>query len=300
MASASGHQVPDHSGLAHHTGDNRRATQCWDAGGFDPAKCASRHQPRAEAVGASSRTPDIPLTQDPTKAPPPHPATEAAVRKRALMCLFCHSNPFVAENADGLLTHITKKHSGSTLEERHVRQLGLLNKRVCQECGHLRAGQRRQCPGCGKCRPMRDPAIGDRVNDRTNVKASEAAPATGLNRSSPDIPDATQRTAGGSSQASGGRWSSATAQEAQHPRGWRRTESPGHWQEGPRPDPSPSETAASAPRLGTTRGRPREQLYGKITTSLNTRCTLAWTECVEGLVADDPAWAAAGRKRCRL
>eukprot|EP00973_Karenia_brevis_P024435 3370121-Karenia_brevis.AAC.1 len=50
----------------------------------------------------------------------------------------------------------------------HARQLRFHNKRVCQRCGALRAGQSRQCTLCGVCSPMRDACAGDVIVDRSN------------------------------------------------------------------------------------------------------------------------------------
>ena len=127
---------------------------------------------------------------DPTSAgtsgiPPPPPAPSGQGRPSArarrglpvapapperphqmLACLWCPPGGFNAKTSAGLLIHMTGKHPGAVLGEMHARQMHFHNKRVCECCGVLRAGQSRQCQTCGQAAPSREPRSGDIIVDR--------------------------------------------------------------------------------------------------------------------------------------
>eukprot|EP00973_Karenia_brevis_P025669 3541472-Karenia_brevis.AAC.1 len=89
-----------------------------------------------------------------------------------LTCLWCG---FTARNSGGLLGHMTSMHQGETFGEMHVRQLNHHNKRVCVQCGALRAGQSRQCHTCGTGTQTRAAVAGDVVVDRSGFVARSGA-----------------------------------------------------------------------------------------------------------------------------
>ena len=105
----------------------------------------------------------------------PMPTADLIVRKQTLKCLFGCNPAFIAKNPDGFLRHVTARHTGAVLEERHVRQLSILNKMICEGCGQIRPGQRRQCSGCKQCAPMRGTRVGDIVQDRALSVTPRAA-----------------------------------------------------------------------------------------------------------------------------
>lgn len=102
------------------------------------------------------------LPAAPTPADRPH---------QMLACLWCPPGGFTAKSSAGLLIHITGRHAGETLGELQVRQMGFHNKRMCQQCGVLRAGQSRQCQTCGQAAPTREVKVGDTIADRSGLVA---------------------------------------------------------------------------------------------------------------------------------
>ena len=119
----------------------------------------------------------------------------------------------------------------------HVKQMRFHNKRVCVECGLLRAANLRQCPWCRANTQTREPRVGDRIPDRQGLARECGANESGVDRSRAREPGGEEARREAAQDTSAGSASGVA---------------PGHTQ-----NPRPGMGAAGEPRERTPRRQPR-------------------------------------------
>ena len=193
------------------------------------------------------------------------------------------------------MAHFTWRHSGQTLEQRHVTQLVALGKGCCEECGSLRAFQSRQCGWCGGATRCRQPRVGDTVVGRSsatsNHPSSVQQPETSIH-----IPVETW--------SSEDAWLAAAAQNGDVAQAPGIESGDGH-QPAPAPQQqrgltAPSRNLTLPPNLDEACLGISRSSAEHIPASLIPRYAVAWAECLEGLVTGDPTWSQLAKWRCRL
>ena len=262
-------------------------------GSHEQPAAAARQQSRSpRRAGESSRR------SLRARAPPARPP-------QLLSCLWCTAErPFTATTSGGLMSHITWRHSGAALEQRHVSQLVTLGKGCCEECGSLRASQSRQCGWCGCQTRCRQPRVGDVVVGRTTARVDtdgrpSAAPSNALRPAAGEVVHIPVEP-----WSSDDAWLAASAQAGDIAGSGQPESGDGH-----QSNPAPQQRrqlqapmrALNLPQDldGACAGLTRNSVEN-VPESLIPRFALAWAECLEGMAAGDPTWSSLAKWRTRL
>lgn len=212
--------------------------------------------------------------------------------------------------------YIASVHQRQVIGAQHARQLQFHNKGICRHRGALRAEHCKHWTLCGRSVQVRDPREGDSIVDRVAWRvrsireAAEPQPVIDSELEEVvQLPDAAQ-VAGAQPPAAAPAGVAVAFSRGQQPQASQSAGAPTRPSQLSSAAPAQSQrrrqiqltqrTISCPADLAERAGQLGNATCIEIPLSLLARYTLAWTECLEGIVAGSETWCMVGRYRARL